>query len=161
MRRVLHSLLLACMVVALSGSVALSQSGSAGYYEFSTFVRFQKDVRVYGDAQVNGDFRNLGTLSAGFFRATPQTAITVTANSTITPTGTFQPITAAGSVGTASIAPGNPGDLLILYNQANVTITLTDTGTLKLAGNAAMAQYGTLTLVSDGTSWLQVAKGNN
>jgi len=41
------------------------------------------------------------------------------------------------------------------------TITLTDTGTLKLGGNAALGQYDSITLLSDGTNWIQVSKADN
>jgi hypothetical protein len=162
MQRATRSLLLTIVGLLLTGSVALAQSGSAGYYEFSTLVRFQRDVRVYGSAQVAGDLRSGGDVQAQRFRAEKQSTLSVTANSTVTPLGTFQPITATASVGTSSIAAGNPGDLLILVNLSpSNTVTFTDTGTLKLAGNAALGQNDTLTLISDGVSWYQMAKSDN
>ena len=41
------------------------------------------------------------------------------------------------------------------------TITITDTGTLKLSGNAALGQYDTITLWSDGTNWIEISETNN
>jgi len=50
---------------------------------------------------------------------------------------------------------------LVLVNVGSNTITLTDTGTLKLSANAALGQYDTITLQSDGTNWIELAKANN
>jgi hypothetical protein len=89
------------------------------------------------------------------------TAISLTMNATLTPNGTYQPLQAAGNVSTASITAGTAGDVLVLVNESNVTITFTDTGTLKLSGNAALAQYDALTLSSDGTNWVEIAQADN
>lgn len=96
-----------------------------------------------------------------FLRLSPNTAISVTQNMTITPRGSYQPLESAGNVGTAAIARGNAGDVLLLINQTNTTITISDTGTLKLGGNRALGQFDTLTLVSDGTNWIERAFTNN
>ena len=96
-----------------------------------------------------------------FGKFTKQTGVVVAQGSIITPTGTYQPISAAGAVSTGSIATGTAGEILILTNTAANTITISDTGTLKLAGDAAIGQYDTLTLLSDGTNWLQVSKADN
>jgi hypothetical protein len=92
---------------------------------------------------------------------TKQSAIAVTDGGYITPTGTYQPLTSAGNVGTSNLAIGTAGDLLYLVNTSATTITITDTGTIMLEGNAALGQYDTLHLICDGTNWLQVSKGNN
>ena len=91
----------------------------------------------------------------------PQTALVVTSGGTITPVGAYQQITAAGAVGTSAITAGNAGDVLILINTGSNTITLTDTGTLKLGGNAALGPSDALALFSDGTNWIQVSKADN
>lgn len=96
-----------------------------------------------------------------FLRLSPTTPISVTQNMTITPRGSYQPLESAGNVGTAAIARGNAGDVLLLINQTNTTITISDTGTLKLGGNRALGQFDTLTLVSDGTNWIERAFTNN
>lgn len=92
-----------------------------------------------------------------------QTAFTVGTDGVITPTGTYQPITAAAARGVGSIVQaGSAGDLLILVNVGANTITLTDTGTLKLSGNAALGQLDTIILMSDSDNWLQIApEGDN
>jgi hypothetical protein len=56
-----------------------------------------------------------------------------------------------------SIVTGTAGDVLTLVNIGSNAITITDTGTLKLSGNAALGQYDSVTLLSDGTNWIQVA----
>lgn len=96
-----------------------------------------------------------------FLRIAPATSITVTTDAIITPLGSYQPLSSAGTVQTASIATGTAGDLLTLVNNTNTTITLTDTGTLKLGGNRALGQYDTITLISDGTNWVERSFANN
>lgn len=93
--------------------------------------------------------------------ATGQTTATVAMNGTITPVGTTTLISAAGAVGTSSIAAGTNGQLLLLVNVGSNAITITDTGTLKLAGNVALGQFDTLQLVSDGFNWYQIGTANN
>ncbi len=137
------------------------QTGPAGVYEFDTRVRFARDVRMLSDLTVRGDLDVAGTVSAGLLKADVQPTITVGMNGYITPTGTFQPITSAGNVGTSNLALAQAGELLILVNAGANTITLTDTGTLKFAGNAALGQADSLTLISDGTAWVEMARSNN
>jgi hypothetical protein len=66
----------------------------------------------------------------------------------------------------ASIAAGLLAALLSLPVLAQGitnfdTITLTDTGTLKLSGNAALGQYDNITLMSDGANWVELSETNN
>lgn len=113
------------------------------------------DLIVTDDATVNDLFVSDWT------RVVPQAAISVTMNAIITPTGSYQPLESAGTVNTASIATGTAGDLLVLENTAATSIVLTDTGTLKLSGNLTLGQYDSVTLLSDGTNWVQLATSNN
>ena len=108
------------------------------------------DLAVTDDATIGSDLIT-----------TKQTAVTVTSGSTITPTGTYQLITSAGAVGTSSVGGCTSGRVLVLANSGSNTITLTDTGTLKLGGNAALGATDTLTLVCDGTNWNQLSKADN
>ncbi len=41
------------------------------------------------------------------------------------------------------------------------TITISDTGTLKLTGDLALGTADTLRLLSDGTNWYQISTANN
>lgn len=114
------------------------------------------DLTVTDDLSV-GDDLNVADLIASTY-----TTVTVTDGSTITPTGMYQRISSAANTGTSAIANPSAGRLLILVNVANTTITLTDTGTLKLSGNAALAQYDAIQLLGDGTNWIQIApEGDN
>lgn len=92
---------------------------------------------------------------------TKQSNITVTAGGNISPTGTYQPLTAAGAVGTSDITAGAAGRLLILTNVGTNAITITDTGTIMLGADCALGQYDTLTLLSDGTNWLELNRNDN
>ncbi len=97
------------------------------------------------------------TAALDALRFPAQSSLTIVNDTTITPTGSYQPITAAGAVGTSSITAMSAGYVLTLVNTGSNTITFTDTGTLKLSGNAALGQYDALKLMSDGTNWIQVA----
>jgi hypothetical protein len=90
-----------------------------------------------------------------------QTAVSVTNDVPITPTGTLQELESAGTVGTDDIAAGAAGDVLVLWNSASTSIGITDTGTLKLAGNVTLGQYDTIVLFSDGTNWIELSRTNN
>jgi hypothetical protein len=91
-----------------------------------------------------------------------QTAISVTNGMTLTPTGSYQLLTsAAASRAFGAITAADAGTVLTLVNTVNQTITITDTGTLKLSGNAALGQYDSITLISDGTNWIELNESDN
>lgn len=123
------------------------------------------DVTATGDiagATLAADSLTLGGAGAmDTLRLTPATAITVTQDLTITAGGSYQPIVAEGNVSTGIVAAGSAGDVLTLVNDSNTTIVISDTGTLKLSGNLSLGQYDSVTLVSDGTNWVQLATSNN
>ena len=98
---------------------------------------------------------------ANFYRAQPRTAIVVTNDSVVNATGTLQRISSAGTVGTSNITIKPAGTILILLNTGSNTITFTETGILKSAGNIALGTLDSATLVSDGTNWYQIAGSNN
>jgi predicted acyltransferase (DUF342 family) len=114
------------------------------------------DVTVTDDATVTDDLTVGSDLTI-----TPRAVITITQAVTLTPTGSYQQLTAAGAVSFGAITAGTAGDLLTLVNIGSNTITITDTGTLKLTGNLALGQYDSATLLSDGTNWIQLATANN
>jgi hypothetical protein len=106
-----------------------------------------------------------GSVRVGaFYRAYPRTAITVTMNGWLTPTGTYQRIrNTSGAVATsgAKIAVKPAGTVLILVNSGSNSITFTETGTLISAGNIVLGANDSATLMSDGTSYYQVGASNN
>lgn len=113
-------------------------------------------------AQTDEGFTNFTNVDVeDLLRLSPQSALTVTAGGTVSPQGSYQPLTAAGAVGTSSITAGSAGDVVVFVNTSSNTITFTDTGTLKLSGNAALAQYDTLTLLADGTNWVEIGQTDN
>lgn len=120
------------------------------------------DITAGDDLSATDDLSANGDLSVGaMLYTTKQAALTVTNNGTVTPVGAYQQLTAAGAVATSSITVGSAGSLVTLVNIASNTITFTDTGTLKLSGNAVLGQYDSLTLLSDGTNLVQVGKSDN
>jgi hypothetical protein len=131
------------MFVAASGCEYEFQSGSVLDVQSGATVSFG------GDATMSGDL----VLSA-------QTAISVTNGGVITATGAYQPLESAAEV-TATIAAGSEGATLVLVNTANTTINIADTGAAKLSAAAALGQYDSLTLISDGANWIEVSRSNN
>ncbi len=99
--------------------------------------------------------------TTGFGRYAAVSSIAVTQNSTITPTGTYQPLTAAGAVSTGSLVCGTAGNLIVLTNTSANNIVISDTGTIMLSGDLTIGQYDTLTLLSDGTNCLEITFTNN
>jgi hypothetical protein len=183
-------ILMAVLVpLLLAGGIVLAQGGSGvGWYEIPGNVRIGGTVDVTNASGVTStDFTSSDDMTAGDdltvtddtvltddlslggdLMTSRQTTVTVTSGGTVTPLGRFVPLTAAGSVGTSSIAGCTAGDTyskeVIFLNTANQTITFTDTGTLKLSGNAALGQWDTLHLkCHTGTGdWIQVApEGDN
>ena len=112
---------------------------------------------VAGSYVESTTYAKIGT----FERLVPGTTVVVTTDGTITPVASYQPLSSSGNVQTASITAGTAGDVLYMINTSNTTITISDTGTLKLGGNRALGQYDTLTLISDGTNWVERSYTNN
>jgi hypothetical protein len=150
---------LAALLILLTPLLVAQSSGRAvfGWVVANTLtVRNEAIVQAGGLTVADGDTNLADQLNLG-----NQTALAVTMNGTITPVGSYQPLTSAGTVNTASITAGDEGDLLYLVNEANTSIVLTDTGTLKLGGTRTLGQFDSLTLVSDGTNWIELAFVNN
>jgi len=121
-------------------------------------------LAVTGDQTLTGALGVTGNATlAGELNFTAPSAITVTAGSTIATAGyTVVPIAASGTVGTSAVTGcSTAGKLTILRNTTAQTITITDTSTIMLGGNAALGQYDTLTLLGDGTNCLQISKADN
>jgi hypothetical protein len=182
MQRIYKLYLAILLAAVLAGTgVAYAQiGGGVGWFDIV------QDVRIHGDLQADDDVTVTDQLSSADVTSsddvvvgddltvtddatlqsdltfTKQTRIVVTDGSTITPLGSYQPISSTATTGTSSITAGTAGDYLILVNVGSSTITLTDTGTLKLSGNAALANNDVIVLLADGTNWLQVSpEGDN
>jgi hypothetical protein len=170
----LLAVFVALLLLAVVATGVAAQSGGAGWYDFETSVRMWQNLRVLGTTSLVGSISTSGDLTVsddasvsdllevGKIRYTKGTTQTLTASAEITSVNTFQPISAAGNIGTSAIASGvQPGSLLVLENVANVSIVITDTGTTMLTGNITLGQYDTLGLIWDGTNWVQLYTANN
>jgi hypothetical protein len=169
----LFKILMAVLVpLLLVGGIALAPGGSGlGWYEIPGDVRLlgrvvvvaatgveTTDLTVSDDTTLTGDLTVGGTLAMDVDGPT-----TVTTDGTIDcSTGGLHLLTAAGAVQTSLVTTTSvEGVECILLNEANQTITITDTGALLLAGNAAITQYDTLCLVSANSVWHQTCKNAN
>lgn len=137
---------------ALLASILLIGQSVVAQSDVSNFSKIKTDAWLQ-----SGTYTKVGT----FLRTTPASTVVVSQDSVITPTASYQPISSAGTVATASIVAGTAGDILLLVNTSNTSITISDTGTLKLASTRALGQFDTLTLQSDGTNWIERAYSNN
>ena len=173
MRKLLTAFLVAAILV---GAFALAVDAQTTYQRFENL--WAKTIRTTGAATIGGALTGAaanftgnvttdGTFSAGGtisgqagLSLIPGTAISVTDGSTITPTTAIQELTAAGNVGAALAACGD-GQVQTFVNLSNVTITITDTGMIHLAGNAALGQYDSLTVVGSGVRCIEIARANN
>lgn len=90
----------------------------------------------------------------------PADVLTVLDAAVVAPTSNYIPLGSAGTV-TVTVSAGAAGQVLMLVNTTNTTINLADTGTAKLASAGALGQYDSITLLSDGTNWIEVSRSNN
>jgi hypothetical protein len=96
-----------------------------------------------------------------FFATTPSTAFpTVASASAIALPGFGDHILVTGGTNISTITATYPGRRVTLQFPATA-LTVVDGSNLKLAGNFVTAQYSTLTLVCDGTYWIEVARSSN
>jgi hypothetical protein len=173
-RLILPALLSAILLVALFNMPTIAQ----GITNFSNLVLSgdltvgddvvitdgitSADITASDDATVGDDLTVGDTISGTWTARSEESVLTIGESGTITPTGTYQRISSASNVGTSSIAGPTEGRMLILLNVGSNTITLTDTGTLKLSGNAALGAGDAVVLLADGTNWNQISpEGDN
>lgn len=131
------------------GGPVMTAGIGGGTSHFSN-IDVTDDLTVGDDLTVSDD-----TVIAGYLRIGASTTFSVTSGGTITPTGTYMPLESGATVGCGDIITGTAGDRLVLVNTCANTITISDTGSLKLMGNRALGQYDVLELWSDGTYWLE------
>lgn len=135
---------------------------TAGNLDLPGDLIVRDDLTVIDDASIGDDLTILGGLT-GLVAFNPAITQVITENDTLNATGTMQPIssTAAAAMSGNSITIKPAGTLLILVNVGAQTITFTETGILKSAGNIALGTLDSASLLSDGTSWYQIAGSNN
>ena len=171
-RAVLVALLVSVLTV-LGYDVHINQQNAFGVMSLPGKTTNLYALTVTDDLIAGGDITSTGDITAGDdltvtdkanvneIVLTPATSITATQNMTLTFTTSAQPMAAADSLSFGIISGGTAGDILILHNSSDTTITITDTGTIMLSGNISLAQYDTAVLYCDGTNWLQLAESNN
>lgn len=125
-------------------------------------------ITASGSLNLADDISMDGALDVGTTATLPlivqtlATTVTVTNGGTIATNGDIVPLTAAGNVGTDDISLcETAGRVTTYWNTSDTTITITDTGTLKLSGNAALAQFDSLMLLGDGTNCIELAQTDN
>ena len=151
------TMLLAVSLFVLAQPTA-AQSGVTNF----TNVKTSGTLTVGTDATINDDATVADDLTTADLYLSKQTAQVIGAGGTITPTGMYHPITATVATGTSSIAGvSTAGRVVIIVNIGSNAVTLTDTNILKLSGNAVLGQFDNITLISDGTNWVQLAKTDN
>jgi hypothetical protein len=127
------------------------------------------DIKTYSNAGTTNTFSVDGatgdTLIGGTLRLGAASTISVTNNSIITPTKTYQPLQSAGTVtATAMATTGfSTGNVVTLINTSDTSIVLTNGTNLKLPGaaNLTLGQYDSVELWNDGTRWIAIANENN
>jgi len=157
------------LVLGLVAGCSFFQGPLGGGQERTSIIDVNGDgIQTWNGGDI-GAYSNAGTTktwgvdgATGGVLESTQSSVTVTADSTIAVTGQIVPLTAAGAVGTATVTGCNTaGKVTIFRNTSANTITITDTGTLMLSGNAALGQYDTLMTVGDGTNCIEVAQTDN
>jgi hypothetical protein len=118
---------------------------------------------------VDGDDINAGaTADVGtWLNLSPQSNIVLADGGTITPTGTYQPVTSTDAVTTSTTTAiadgGEQGDLLIIHND-NVTFTIVIDGTggnVECKSNISLVGQDDLTLFWDGSDWRCLSSYDN
>ncbi len=123
------------------------------------------DTSAFTVADTSGNVSTAGTLAvagtstlSGKVVGAPSGVIVLADDFTLVPTRTVQLVSADGAIGGVIGTDGAvAGQFLYLVNVGAQNIVLTDTGTLKLAGNATLTGDDAVTLIFDGTNWVQVS----
>lgn len=144
----IHKFYITCLLVLLMFTPLIIFEAT----QPKAFVSAQGGTTVFTNVRVTQDLR-----------MQPRTAISVTMNGTIDPTGSFQRLESAGAVSVSgdSVDVEPAGTILVLANVGGSTITITETASLISAGNVALGAGDTATFISDGDAWRQIAASNN
>jgi hypothetical protein len=147
--------------VRINGSVTILDDLSVADQFSAADFAASDDLSITDDTTVGGDL-----WVGAWIAVTPVATATVTSGGTLAPAGSLQPISSSGTVGFGAISGctgdgSNSGRQLTVYNGANQTITITETGNLVQAGNAALGQHDNISYVCRGTQWVETARVNN
>ena len=148
-------------VEVLSGGILDVQSGATFAPTLSGDITFVNGATL-------GEAVNTVLDLSEFLAFTEQTAISVTAQAIITPTGTYQPLTSGAAVSaslTTAIQNGVVnGQILILVNEnASDAITIVDGANTKMGGDKVLTggQGDSIFLYWDGADWCCIGYNDN
>ncbi len=135
------------------------------YADGATTATFSVDGAT-GNVVTAGSITSSGVFTAsGILRVGTASTISVTNNSIITPTATYQPLQSAGTVTATALATTGyyTGQVVTLINTSATSILLTNGTNLKLPGaaNLTLGQYDAVELWYDGTRWVTISASNN
>ena len=125
------------------------------------------DLAVTDDAVITDDLTAADLIADDWLHLTASSTVAVGAGATITPLGSYQPITSTTGVTTSTstaIANGSAaGDLLFLRNgNASDAITIDGAGgNVECGGNVALGANDVLTLFWNGSDWTCLALRDN
>ncbi len=138
---------------------------------FGSILYVSDIVEASGDEGVNIESISVvdGALTvdditiSSFINYVPQTPIVIADGGWLTPTGTFQGIAAAGSIGFSRIYTTGftDGDILILYNTIAQTIVITDENDTNLNTDRTLGIGDILSLIYTNTAWFETGYTDN
>lgn len=140
----------------------ISNIGAAGTDFSST-----GSLTLANDLTVTDDLTAADVYAGDWLHLTASTTVAVGSGATITPLGSYQPITSTAGVTTSTstaIADGSAaGDILILRNaNASDAITVDGAGgNVECGGNVALGANDVLTLLWNGSDWSCLALRDN
>jgi len=160
------------LAVLNMNNYAITNIGAAGTDFSSTgSLTLANDLTVTDDATITDDLTAADVYAGDWLHLTASATVAVGSGATITPLGSYQPITSTAGVTTSTstaIADGSAaGDILILRN-ANASDAASDAitvdgagGNVECGGNVALGANDVLTLIWNGSDWSCLALRDN
>lgn len=156
------------LTVLNMNNFAITNIGAAGTDFSSTgSLTLANDLTVTDDATITDDLTAADVYAGDWLHLTASATVAVGSAETITPLGSYQPITSTAGVTTSTstaIANGSAaGDVLILRNaNASDAITIDGAGgNVECGGNIALGANDVLTLLWNGADWSCLALRDN
>jgi hypothetical protein len=137
----------------------------AGYSETGSNMLY-----IAGSSSANplikGDFVNEWIEINGMLILDERNTTSYAASATITPNRSYERVQGTGAVtlnATTAISNGSyTGQILVLQGKSNTnTLTVPDNANTKLAGNCTLGDDDTLTLLWEGSDWIEISRSNN
>lgn len=125
------------------------------YFMAVTPMQAQTGITNFTSLQTSG-FVYVGT----FIRLRPADTITYTTGA-LTARASLQPVRVTSNRGLTNVTVLPANTVVTFRNVGTPTIGFTDTTPLVLGGTRVLGQYDQLTLISDGTRWIEQAFANN